>query len=279
MSAFALLWAAMETTAGLLKLHYSAYEVVWVRYAVHLTLMLAIWGWRKPASLWHTKRPLFHLCHSLLMVGMPASWIMGTRLGVTTSAMLSVFWLSPIILVLMARRFLHELVPPMVWIITALGCVGTMLLLWPNFKEPPYLLLFPLTMAFCFSAYVVMARSLRTENKLADLFYTGAVVFVVLTPLMPHVWITPSASDLLVFIGVGTLGFLALLAIHVSAAAAPVSIGAPITYLQLAFTTVVAAGLATQGPTRAATIGMLLISVSVLYVWTRAPHIEIIEAK
>jgi drug/metabolite transporter (DMT)-like permease len=277
--AFVLLWAGMEATAGLLALHYSSYQVVWARYAVHLTLMLAIWGWREPASLWRTERPMFQLCRSILMVGMPAAWIMGTKLGVTTPAMLSVFWLSPVILLLMAWGALGEFAPAAIWITTALACAGTSLLLWPNFKAPPYLLLFPFVMGLCFSAYVAMTRSLRTENRLTNLFYTAAGVFVVLTPLMPHVWITPSMPDVLVFIGLGTLGFLALLAIDVGAAVAPVSIGAPITYLHLIFMTIIAAGLADRGPTHAATIGILLIAASVLYVWARAPYIKVIEAK
>ena len=279
MLAFALLWAATEATAGLLSSHYSSYQVVWARYAVHLTLMLAIWGWREPASLWRTKRPVFQLCRSMLMVGMPASWIIGTRLGVTMPVMLSVFWFSPMILLLIAASFLNEPIPTMVWIATMIACAGSLLLLSPNVGTPPYLLLFPLTMALCFAAYVAMTRSLRTENRLANLSYTAAGVFVVLTPLMPHVWITPSGPDVLLFVGIGTLGFLALLAIDLSAAAAPISIGAPITYVQLIFMTLFAASLASQGSARAATIGLLLIAASVLYVWARAPHLEILEAK
>jgi drug/metabolite transporter (DMT)-like permease len=277
--AFVLLWAGLEATAGLLTLHYSSYQVVWARYAVHLTLMLAIWGWRDPASLWRTERPIFQFCRSILMVGMPAAWIIGTKLGVSTPAMLSVFWLSPVILLLMAWGVLGEFAPTVVWITTALAFAGTSLLLWPNFKMPPYLLLFPFVMGLCFSAYVAMTRSLRTENRPANLFYTAAGVFVVLTPLMPHVWITPSMPDMLVFIGIGTIGFLALLAIDVGVAVAPVSISAPITYLQLIFTTIIAAQLTDKRPTHAATIGMLLIGASVLYVWARAPYIEVLEAK
>ncbi|MGQ3076253.1 MAG: hypothetical protein ACT7A5_34725, partial [Ferrovibrionaceae bacterium] len=54
MLAFVLLWAGIEAMAANVLRHYSPYQVVWTRYAVHLALMLALWGWREPASLWQT---------------------------------------------------------------------------------------------------------------------------------------------------------------------------------------------------------------------------------
>ena len=78
MLGFVTLWALIEAMAAHVLRRYSPYQVVWTRYAVHLLLMLLVWGWRQPATLWRTGRPVFQLARSLLMLGMPASWIIGS---------------------------------------------------------------------------------------------------------------------------------------------------------------------------------------------------------
>jgi drug/metabolite transporter (DMT)-like permease len=274
-----LLWTAMDVTASLFAGRYSAFQVVWLRYAVHLSLMFLVWGWREPSLLWRTKRPFFQLGRSMLMVGMPASWIVGTKLGVATSEMLSVFWLSPIILLLIAWCFLQELVSTFVWILTGIACAGALLLLRPSIQSPPHLLLLPFAMALCFAAYVAMTRSLRTEDRRANLFYTAFGVFIALAPLMARVWVTPLPRDVLVFVGIGVFGFCGLYAIDVGAAAAPVSIGAPATYVQLIFVTAAAAIVGSQEPTGLGWAGILLVSISVACAWVRAPHLRVLEAK
>ena len=279
MLAAGLLWTVMEVSASLFVGHYSAFQVVWLRYAVHLLLMFLVWGWREPSRLWITKRPLFQLGRSMLMVGMPAAWIFGTRLGVTTSEMLWFFWLSPIILLLIAWCFLQELVPRFVWIVTGLGCAGALLLLRPTIQSPLHLLLLPFAMGLCFAAYVAMTRSLRTEDRRANLFYTAFGVYIALTPLMARVWITPLPRDVPLFLAIGVLGFFGLYAIDVGAAAAPVSIGAAAFYVQLVLVTAVAAIVANQEPIGLAWAGILLLSISVACAWVRAPHLRVLEAK
>lgn len=193
--------------------------------------------------------------------------------------MLSVFWLNPVILLLIAWCFLRELAPAFVWIVTGIACAGALLLLQPRAETPPYLLLFPLAMATCFGAYIAMTRSLRTEDRRANLFYTALGVFVVFTPLIAHVWIAPSPTDLLVFIGIGVLGFFGLYAIDVGAATAPVSVCAPVTYSQLIFVMAPAVTVASQESTGLGRIGMLLLSISVACAWIRAPHLKLLEAR
>ena len=82
MITFVALWTLVEATAANLLNKYTAYQIVWTRYAVHLALMLALWGWRDPASLWRTRRPGFQIARSSLMMVMPVSWFLGSQSGV-----------------------------------------------------------------------------------------------------------------------------------------------------------------------------------------------------
>lgn len=280
MLVFVFLWAGIEAMAANVLRHYSPYQVVWTRYAVHLALMAALWGWREPASLWQTRRPVFHVGRSLLMLGMPASWVIGMQMGVSGHAVMTIFWISPLLILGLAWVFLQDRVPPLVWLATCVACAGGLLVNGLHGLPGASLLIYPLGMALCFSAYVVMTRSLRTETTRTNLFYTAAGVFVVLTPAMPGLWIMPSLPDLLVMVVIGLLGYVTLLALDRSAAAAPVSISAPFAYLQIAFTVPLfwVAGLGHDMSVPRMALGLLLIVGAALCLWLREPRLNARDA-
>jgi drug/metabolite transporter (DMT)-like permease len=281
MFAFVALWAVIEALAANVLHHYSPYQVVWTRYAVHLGLMLAVWGWRDPVSLWRTGRPVFQFARSLLMLGMPASWIVGMQVGVHPATLMAVFWLSPLFILVLARIFHGERIPVQLWMAALMGCCGAVLLHEPAWPEMPALLVFPFGMALCFSLYVVMTRSLRGETTRANLFYTAVGVFLVLTPVMPGVWITPDIHDLLVLACIGVLGYVALYFLDCMASAAAVSISAPIAYLQIAVTLGIAtaAGMGYAHSPRRTAVGVLLIVGAALYLWVREPRLTLAGAQ
>ncbi|MEO8152053.1 MAG: DMT family transporter [Rhizobacter sp.] len=280
MLAFVSLWAVIEAMAAHVLHHYSPYQVVWTRYAVHLALMLLVWGWREPRSLWRTRRPAFQFARSLLMLGMPASWIMGQQLGLHSATLMSVFWLSPLFILALARLWLRDSAPASIWVVAALACLGSFVMHEPGAPSSMGLLVFPLGMALCFSLYVVMTRSLRTETTRTNLFYTALGVFVALTPFMPGVWQTPSPGDMLAMAGVGVLGFAALYMLDRAAEAAPVSVSAPFAYLQIAVTVglAVMAGMGRELSVRRTGLGLLLIAGAAFYVWVREPGFKVRDA-
>jgi drug/metabolite transporter (DMT)-like permease len=277
MAAFVALWAVVEALAARLLRLYSPYQVVWTRYAVHLAFMGVVWGWREPGSLWRTHRPVYQVARSLLMLGMPASWVIGTQRGVDPATLMSIFWLSPLLILSLATVLLGERARWRVWLATAIGCAGACIAFRPGPLPPGWLLIYPLGMAVTFSLYVVMTRSLRSETTRANLFYTALGVAVSLSPVMPRLWITPPVPDLLVLVGVGIFGFATLFALDRAAAVAPVSVSAPFASLQVAFTFIFAWGLGHGQPGRRTAAGLLLVVGAALYAWVREPGLVVQE--
>jgi drug/metabolite transporter (DMT)-like permease len=278
MAAFVALWALVEAIAADLLRRYSPYQVVWMRYAVHLGFMALVWGWRTPESLWRTRRLGYQIVRSLLMLGMPASWAIGMRSGLDPETLLLIFWLSPLMILALAWALLGERAAWPVWLGGLVGFVGANLLFRHGPMPDAWQLMFPLGMALSFSLYVVMTRSLRSETTRANLFYTALGVLLALSPAMPSVWIAPDLQDVPVLLGVGVVGFGALYSLDRMAAAAAVSNAAPLTYLQLVLTLgfgwvsghlqLHARGVA----------GALLIAGVGLYLWRREPGIVVANA-
>ncbi len=269
MLAFVTLWASVESIAANVLHRYSPYQVVWTRYGVHLAFMLLVWGWREPASLWRTQRPLFQFGRALLMLAMPASWVIAREQGVHSDTLMSIFWLSPLMILALAAIFLRERAGLGAWLATLAACGGMLLVLTPTQWPGPARWFWPSVMGFTFAAYVVMTRSLRRDTVRANLFYTAFGVFLPLTVAMPAVWITPGLRDLSVMIAVGLLGWLTLFALDRMAAAAPVSLSAPFAFLQLPVIAGMAWVAGRDRPGKVEFVGLLVILAAAVWVWTR----------
>jgi len=279
MIAFVTLWTCVEVIAAGVLSRLSPYQVVWTRYVVHLALMLLIWGWHKPASLWRTRRPTYQFARAALMVGMPASWVTAMQMGVHPTTLMTIFWLSPLLILGFARLVLGEVASRTIWLAALIGWIGAFLATGMGpLPGTPLLLLLPLGMAATFSLYVVMTRSLRSDTTRANLFYTALGAALILTPFMPEVWVAPSGRDWLTMIAVGVLGFITLLTLDRMAAHAPVSQAAPMAYLQIPASVLLLAGVGHGTLSWRVAAGMLLIAAVSLVVWSRENQLVVREA-
>jgi drug/metabolite transporter (DMT)-like permease len=233
---FTAAWAVLEEVLGSrFEGRYDLLQVVWCRYAVHVAILVAIWGWRKPGLLWHTRRPVFQLARSLLMFVMPFSFVAAVQSGEAVTSVWGIFWFAPLFTLALARLVLRERIEPSLWALATLGTVAAQVMLRPDLPATGMGWLLPLLMGLSFSLYVVMTRSLRFEAWQANLFYTAFGVLLFLSPFMPRVWTPFSMHDAAVFLGIGAIGLVALLALDRAVAMAPVAVSAPALHLQLVF--------------------------------------------
>jgi drug/metabolite transporter (DMT)-like permease len=272
MIALVALWGMVEVLAGVLHRPYSAYQVVWTRYGVHLLFMLALWGWREPSRLWRTSRPGLQWARSMLMLVMPAAVITAIGRGVDLLTIWTVFWVAPLLLLAFAAICLGEWAPPAVWIASAVAIAGTTLLIGPGVPRSFWSLALPLVSAASFSLYVVMTRMLRHESIRANLFYTALGVFVALTPIVPKVWMTPSPRDFVVLCAIGILGFCVLYALDRMASSAALPASSPMTSLQVAFAIGADSILLHRVPGARAWVGACLVGGAAVWMWmSRTP--------
>lgn len=267
-------WTAVELIAAGVLSRYSPYQVVWVRYAVHTCVILLIWGWRRPAP-WRTGRPVYQWLRSMLMLGMPACWVMSMQHGVHPDTLMAVFWTAPLMILVLATFVLREQTPVRLWIAAATACAGALLLFRHALPGSLAVALWPAGMALTFSLYVVMTRSLRAEPLGSNLFYTGFGVLLALTPAMPGLWMTPTAGDFAVMVIVGVLGVGALYSLDRMAAAAPLSACAPSMCMQPVVLVAVTYLLGGAYPGSGTVLGVLLIVGVVWYLWRHQPSLTV----
>ena len=230
MGLFALGWAAVETIGGALADPLTAYQVVWSRYAVHLLLMVIVFGRRYGVGLVRTRRFPLQVGRSLLMLGMPLCWVAALA-AMPTSTVAAVFWVAPLLALGFAAMLLRERVRPNVWLGTGLGVAGVLVMVHPS--NPTVVgAVWALGAGICFGLYVVATRALRTEPTAVNLFYTALFVFLPLSALMPFVWHAMGLQSVAVLVAIGGVGLGALWALDRACEAAPVAAIIPVVLLE-----------------------------------------------
>jgi len=271
---FAVLWAGLE---GLLveRLHkpYSFLQIEWCRFAVHLGLVVLIWGRRAPGRLLRTTRPASQIGRSLLMLAMPSALLMAILHGASHGFVWSVFWIAPALVIGLAWLFLKERPPLSVSAASIVGAVAAAVIFGEVRPLSHATLALALAAALSFSLYVVMTRTLRAERPEVNLAYVALPVFIVLTPVMPVVWMRPDAHDAVVLTLVGALGLGALYALERACRAAPAWTSASAFFTQ-ALCVASLIMIASEGPpsVRAAT-GMAVILILLGALWLGAARI------
>jgi hypothetical protein len=96
-------WVATEV-AGLAVMRTTPIpQLVWVRYLVHLGFMLLVFGPRSGLGLIRTSRPALQIGRSLLMLGMPLSYMIAAR-EMPSERVWGGFWMAPLLVLGLARR-------------------------------------------------------------------------------------------------------------------------------------------------------------------------------
>ncbi len=231
----AICFSVVELTGRQLVRDVSTYQLVWIRYAVHLLFMVVVLGPRYKTRLVRTSRLPLQITRSLTMLGMPLFFIMAVT-AMPANDVWSVYWLSPLIALGFSVLVLREPVGRLFWVIGGLG-FGAMLLIFRIDSGALSLAsLFAVGMGACLSLHLTLSRILREDHPFTSLFHTALWVFIPLSFVMPFVWTPPSFTSLVGMVIIGLVGALGLYALARSGELVPLPIVASFAYSEALWT-------------------------------------------
>jgi drug/metabolite transporter (DMT)-like permease len=273
MSAFAGLWALIEFVGALAIHRVLAWQVVFVRYSVHLVIVLALWGRHAP---WRTRRLPAQLVRSAMMLIMPASFVFAASRGVSTAWFMTIFWSAPLLVLFFAHVVERERATASTWAAAALGWIAAWLYYAPEARPSHSAIVFGLGMAGSLALYIAMTRGLRHESLRTNLFYTAVVPWAALLPVMPRTWVLPSPTEFAALLFIGAAGWVVLFAVDRAADAAPVSDTAPMLYLQIGITMLLVGAFGHHEGLRrlAAFTVVLAATLALAWIGTQQSHVQ-----
>jgi len=261
-----LCFSSIDTTGKYLSGFYPVPEVVWVRYSVHALLMIAFLAPRIGWGLIRTAQPGGQIVRPGLLLG-------STLCNFSALAFLplaevkAISFVSPLLVTVFAVWLLREHVTLSRWAAVVVGFLGVLFIIRPGSHMLSWAAFLALGTALCYSLYQIMTRKFsEDEDPIVTLFFCAIVGCVVLSVVVPFMWVTPALVHMPLFLYLGTAGmvghFLLIKALELERA----SVLSPFGYTQLIWVTFFGYLVFGQWPDRHAFIGMAVIVGSGLYV-------------
>ena len=192
------------------------------------------------------------------------------------ATVLALFFVSPLVVTVLAPALLGERVRPWQVIAVAVGFAGVMLILRPGGDASAWGAVMALTAGVIHGLYLIFTRRLAgSAPPLVTLGYTAVFGAVVMSVIVPFFWVAPSPGDLGIMALLGVLAAAGHYLIIKAFDHAPATFLAPLGYTEMV--TAVLYGYLAYGhlPDALAWIGILVIvsaGVVVSLIETRREH-------
>lgn len=217
----------------------SLWVVSWVRYAVHLVLVLGLVLPSRGTSVFRSKRPRAQIVRAVLMLAATLSFFT-TLQYLPQAEATAINFLAPLIMLALAPWLLNEPARVSRWVAAVVGFFGVLLIIRPGAGLDPVGTLFGLTTACMFAVQFIVTRRLAVDDPFTTLVWSGAVGTLCMTLLMPVV-LTQALPVLqgltfwqwVILLSTGFWGGLGHLLQIQAYRLAPASMLAPFMYLQI----------------------------------------------
>jgi drug/metabolite transporter (DMT)-like permease len=262
------LFTAMDATAKGLIARYPAPQVIWVRFAGQLLLVLLILNVRLGPVL-RTRFPVLHFWRSLSQFGATSFFFLSLpHVGLAEAT--AIADINPVLITLGAALFLGERLGPRRLAGVVVALVGALIVIRPGAGVFTWWAVLPLCCALSYAASALLTRKIGAQESVwASMIYAALFGTIVAGLALPFVWQPIAAEDIWLFVLVGCLGTGAQLCIIRSFSITEASVVAPFAYLGIVFATFWGVVLYDQWPDRWTVIGALVIVGAGLYVWHR----------
>ncbi len=195
----------MDGVAKHLSATYPVAQVVWARYLFHLAVLvpvaLARYGRRivRPPRL-----PVQLLRGTLLLASTALFFAAIARMPMANT--LALFFVSPLVVTVLAARLLGERVGAWRWLAVLVGFAGVLAILRPGSGMMHGAALLAIGAGTVHGLYMVTTRQLAgTSEPLVTLLYTALVGAVVMSLVVPFVWRLPTPLDMALMVLLGLL--------------------------------------------------------------------------
>lgn len=230
--AFTVSWAVIELLGPMASV--SVYQMLWIRYAIHLAFLAVVFGPRQRFGLVRSPHLPRQIFRSLLMLGTPLGFLWSVE-RMSLHDALAIFWTAPLWIIAIAAVTRAQSGGIRTIVTAVIGLVGAILICQPDAGIFRPASIFALGMAVCFALYLVVSRTMRHEPELTKLFHTGLWVFVSLSFFLPLFWQMPTLRGFAAISGIGLIGCGALYILDRATELISPAFVAPVLYLQLAW--------------------------------------------
>lgn len=266
MCAALMCFASLDTTAKYLTRDLPTAQIVWARYFANVVIVSIFLNPIARPGVMRSSRPWLQIVRSMLLLMSTAMNFIAVRYLQLAETM-SINFMMPLLVALIAVPLLGEKLEMRRLAAVIVGFAGILVITRPGFGtvHPAVFV----TMAGCvaYAFYAITTRMLAAHDSAeTTLFYSGLAGVLLLAPVLPWVWETPTHWS--TWLLMGTMGVYAALGHYLLILAhqrAPAAVLAPFVYTQLLWMVGLGWLVFRDIPDRFTVIGGLIVAGSGLY--------------
>jgi len=243
--------------------------VVWARalFGGLMTLPFALQA--EGARAFRPAQPLRQLARAVLLFGATFLFFQSLKYLPIADA-LAIFFVNPLVIVILSALALRERVGPRRWAAVAVGFIGTLIIIRPGIVEVNPGTLYALGAGVALGSYFVMTRAMAgVADAMVLNFQTSLIGAALMTLVLPLLWVSPTPVQWLMLAALGVIATLGHVLITKAYEHAEASLLAPLAFTEIIMATVLGYAFFGDLPDRWTVLGVAILIGSAIYISVR----------
>lgn len=241
-------------------------QIVWARLAFGALVTLPFARRHTTTAGLFPNRPFYHSLRAIFLILATFTFFLSLQFMPLADA-LAIFFVQPLVLTLLSAMFLNEKVTANRWAAVAVGFIGTLIIIRPGVIELNPGSLLALASGSFLAVYLAMTRRISgNAPAMLTTFQTNATGAVLLSFLVPLVWVPASPTQWLMFACLGTVATFGHFLIVRAYDFAEASLLAPFAYTEIIMATVLGWYFFNDLPDRWTILGVTILIACALYI-------------
>ncbi len=259
----------MDGFAKYLSADLPVLQITWARYffTVAFTFPIMFLFFRKNLVL--TNKPRLQITRGIILLTANICFFYAISI-ISLAKALTLAFVAPLIVTTFSPIFLGERVGFRRWSAVIIGFIGSLVVIRPGFVEINLASIAALGTGVMYGFYLIITRKLSTsDNPLLTLLLTGVVGAIIISFVMPFVWVKPNFNQWSIMAAIGIFACLGHFFLILSLKYADASKLAPFSYFEIITNIIIGYYFFSDFPDNWTFLGLFIIVLSGIYISRR----------